>query len=346
MNAIDRYIDRLLLNHDCVVVPGFGGFITHYEEADVDNASEEESVLFPPYRTVRFNQALTEDDGLLVHAYMTAHDTTYIAATQQMQLDLAQLMQALATEGCYTLENIGTLRQDLSGRITLETDEAGIATPGLYGMGSLTVQPVQSLLRQRQAHQAVQQTTLLPIVPAPERKEGSAGADVETVVVRVHRRWIDVAYAAAAAAILFFLLSYPAMRSTADKEDTIVAGLQRSQESTSPSKQATAKQEATPKKSAKPKASKKKPAPAKQPAAAPRPMTHTIVLACYVSERNANIYMDRLAQQGFRECRYDATGKVSRILYSAYPDEQAAQQALHALRGQSREFAEAWVMHL
>lgn len=335
MNTLDQHIEQLLLTHECVVVPGFGGFITHYVQADADNLADDESVLYPPFRTVRFNQDLTDDDGLLIHAYMTADDTTYIAATQQMQIDLARLLAQLATQGSYTLDNIGTLRQDLAGHITLDADEAGIATPKLYGMGSLTLQPVDSLMQQRQVQQAIRQTTILPIVPAPQQDDKTAE---DPIVVKIHRRWVDIAISAAAAVILFVLLAYPTMQRPAQHEDTIVAGQ-------FPKTSNTAKQTAqSPKTKQTPAPKTKKPAtkPAPQPARLP----YTIVLACYVSERNANIFIERLAQKGLREARYDKSGRISRILYSAYPDEPTAQQALRQLRGQSPEFAEAWIMHL
>jgi cell division septation protein DedD len=70
----------------------------------------------------------------------------------------------------------------------------------------------------------------------------------------------------------------------------------------------------------------------------------TIVLATYVSQESAERYIKTLAKDGFGEARYVKNGKVSRILYSNYADETAAQQALTSLRKQSSEFAEAWIL--
>ena len=74
MIELSRHIESLMLNHDCVIVPGLGGFITQYMHA---RYIAEEGLFLPPYRSVGFNQQLTFNDGLLVQSYMQAYDTSY-----------------------------------------------------------------------------------------------------------------------------------------------------------------------------------------------------------------------------------------------------------------------------
>ena len=45
------------------------------------------------------------------------------------------------------------------------------------------------------------------------------------VVIKVNRRWIDFGISAAAAIILFFCLSYSAMKEVATETDTVIAAL-------------------------------------------------------------------------------------------------------------------------
>ena len=67
MIELSRHIESLLLHHDCVIVPGLGGFGTQYVPA---RRIEEEFLFLPPYRSVGFNQQLVLNDGLLVQSYM------------------------------------------------------------------------------------------------------------------------------------------------------------------------------------------------------------------------------------------------------------------------------------
>ncbi|MQO83477.1 SPOR domain-containing protein, partial [Prevotella copri] len=36
MNRLERHIEILLLSNDCVIVPGFGGFMAHHVDARYD----------------------------------------------------------------------------------------------------------------------------------------------------------------------------------------------------------------------------------------------------------------------------------------------------------------------
>ena len=57
-----------MLDHDCVVVPQIGGFVTCNAPAKY---VEEENLFLPPIRTVGFNERLKADDVLLVLSYAT-----------------------------------------------------------------------------------------------------------------------------------------------------------------------------------------------------------------------------------------------------------------------------------
>ena len=53
MERIEKYIEKLLLTHDCVILPDLGGFVAHYEP---HYQSEEDHSFFPPTRSLSFMQ--------------------------------------------------------------------------------------------------------------------------------------------------------------------------------------------------------------------------------------------------------------------------------------------------
>jgi cell division septation protein DedD len=59
---LDKYIRELLLQHDCVILPGLGGFVANYKPATFD-ASQKTAL--PPSRHILFNPNLVYNDGLL-----------------------------------------------------------------------------------------------------------------------------------------------------------------------------------------------------------------------------------------------------------------------------------------
>ena len=58
----DTYIAELLEEHDCVIVPDFGGFVANYAPANVNSINHR---FDPPYRKISFNKLLVHNDGLL-----------------------------------------------------------------------------------------------------------------------------------------------------------------------------------------------------------------------------------------------------------------------------------------
>lgn len=79
MIELAKHIEVLLLDNDCVIVPGFGGFVTHYIPA---TRIAEENLFLPPTRIIGFNPSLTMNDGLLAQSYASVYDTTFPDATK------------------------------------------------------------------------------------------------------------------------------------------------------------------------------------------------------------------------------------------------------------------------
>ena len=74
MNELIKHIEILLLNHDCVIIPGFGGFTTQHVDSCYD---ESDQTFFPPKRTIGFNSQLKMNDSLLAQSYIEAFDLSY-----------------------------------------------------------------------------------------------------------------------------------------------------------------------------------------------------------------------------------------------------------------------------
>ena len=64
MQKITQHIVKLLHDHNYVIVPGFGGFVTNYQPAKVHPTS---FIFNSPSKSVAFNVNLTSNDGLLIN---------------------------------------------------------------------------------------------------------------------------------------------------------------------------------------------------------------------------------------------------------------------------------------
>ena len=357
MISLVRHIELLLLEHDCVIVPGLGGFIANH--ADARYTGSDEQLFLPPYRTIGFNQQLQVNDGLLVQSYMNAYDTSYPAANLQIEKDLEKMMYELEMKGEYELENLGTLKKGLNQNITFIAQETGALTPSLYGLYSYEMKSLKRVIKEKDIQRTLQAAANMHIA-----KNDVATLETENittkkdVVIHLDRRWLDFGISAAAAVLLFFCFSYLTMKGVNNSSDTLVASFPTIEKVTSKTNTTAAKSTVAEHKDAKStattiKAEKKESiktekteqgqAEESEPA---KTTAYTIVLATYVSQDNAERYIKTLAKDGFDQARYVKNGKISRILYSNYTDELTAQKALVSLRQQSSEFAEAWILEL
>ena len=133
MIELERHLEILLLDNDCVIVPGLGGFVAHHVSARYD---DRDAMFVPPFRTLGFNPKLKLNDSLLAQSYIEAYDLSYPEAMQRIESEVNEIRQHIDNEGSYEMRDIGTLYVSDNGNGSLEFEpcEAGILTPELYGL--------------------------------------------------------------------------------------------------------------------------------------------------------------------------------------------------------------------
>ncbi|MDD4848379.1 MAG: hypothetical protein PHR53_06435, partial [Bacteroidales bacterium] len=86
---LGKYIVELLQSHECVVLPGLGGFITRHEGATIHPG---QNLCTPPTRTVLFNDQLVNNDGLLAHYIADKEQIDYDVALQSLMFQINELL--------------------------------------------------------------------------------------------------------------------------------------------------------------------------------------------------------------------------------------------------------------
>lgn len=362
---IERHIEILLLDNDCVIVPGLGGFTAHHVEARFD---ESDDVFLPPLRTLGFNQQLKINDSLLVQSYIEAYDISYPEALRRIEGEVEELRQRLANDGYYEMTDIGVLEMNEDGNIIFTPCEAGILTPGLYGLSSFEMQPLMA--EESTASASSTQVQKPNVEPTPitttvfdqvrqkeETSANDAGQDTDndedaekTICIKVS--WLRNAGIAAAAAVLLLFVIFPISHSglknvnigdfngTSFFSKLMPKDSQMNNINISEIK-ASAKDSSRQSVKDSVKDIVKDSIKVIEPKV--KSDTFCIVLASCIPQKNAERYVEQLHKKGFDKAYAMVNNKMVRVIYGNYTSETDAYNDLQKIRSND-EFEQAWIL--
>lgn len=109
-----HYIAPLLREHDCVILPGFGAFLAHYEAARMD---EKRHLFFPPSKRLSFNREVNKNDGLLISTVVVERGMLYPEALQWVSTAIIGWQRELNEGRKLSFPGIGEIIPSAMGRL-------------------------------------------------------------------------------------------------------------------------------------------------------------------------------------------------------------------------------------
>lgn len=137
---ITPFIRELLFSHDCVIVPGFGGFIGNYTPARIDKVT---STFFPPVKQISFNRNLNHNDGLLVGRISEQLKVNYGDARIIVEEYVAGVRKKLQSGEKVVFDNIGNFINNQEGNVQFEPDSSVNYHLDSYGLESFQYSPLE-----------------------------------------------------------------------------------------------------------------------------------------------------------------------------------------------------------
>lgn len=171
-----EYISELLLHHDCVIVPGFGGFIATHVPAHIHPVVHN---FTPPAKEILFNSALKHNDGLLA---------TYIAQKEHISFDesLAVInkfvevsLQQLKDKGKMDILHVGTIILDSNNYYKFRQDTEQNLLLSSYGLSNFISPAIQREGIEKRIEKAFAENRTL----RSERKSSGVWAKVAMISV-------------------------------------------------------------------------------------------------------------------------------------------------------------------
>lgn len=184
------YIEELLYENDCVILPTIGGFIVNPTTAQIDFVEQQ---LCPPTKAVSFNPKLVNNDGLLVHSISQKQHISYKQAQSDLETYTRKIEGELFNNQIVHFNNIGKLYFNSDSKLEFVPDETNFLRAA-YGLPTISCAPI---LRSKDYLQQPQ-TAAASMTRRSKRKAA----------------WITPLRVAAVAAIFLFIFSLPYLRET------------------------------------------------------------------------------------------------------------------------------------
>jgi hypothetical protein len=134
MATMETLIGDLLLRHNCVIVPSFGGFVAKQVSAQIDFVTGKMS---PPRKSLLFNKQLLNNDGLLINEYARTNRLSFDAASDMLKKKIADWNRVLASGGRIELDRVGFIYFDEEKNICFEQDRYFNLLMASFGLGQV-----------------------------------------------------------------------------------------------------------------------------------------------------------------------------------------------------------------
>ncbi|HPE35052.1 MAG TPA: SPOR domain-containing protein [Bacteroidales bacterium] len=141
---ISKYIAELLHDHDCVIIPGFGGFVCNYQPAQIHPGQHS---FYPPAKKILFNKELRANDGLLASHAAIRQNISFEEAVRQLEETAQDFIFRIESGERIKLEKIGVLFQDIDANIQFEQDFTENYLKDAFGLSTFISPPIQRSLR-------------------------------------------------------------------------------------------------------------------------------------------------------------------------------------------------------
>jgi len=155
MNIATLIFD-LLQTHDCVIVPGLGGFLGQNQSAAFDATGN----LFPPKRVLSFNARLNGNDGLLVHSLSSKLEIGFANAQKKVHQFVETAYTLLNQNEAVHFDKVGSLNFDENGNLQFVQYKDQEVFSDYFGLKPIAPLPVE---REKPEESIIKEAKVIPI---------------------------------------------------------------------------------------------------------------------------------------------------------------------------------------
>lgn len=165
---LENYLKQLLYQHDCVIVPGLGGFVCAHKKIEFNVQA---GFIMPARKTVAFNQNLNNNDGLLANHLVQKEKIGFTKALENINAWVGRLNQILNEGETVNIDGLGSLSLNTEKKVVFVPFADVNFSTETYGLPKLDLgiktKSKASAPQTAKKEKAQKQEEPLPIPPRP-----------------------------------------------------------------------------------------------------------------------------------------------------------------------------------
>ncbi|CAN5351227.1 SPOR domain-containing protein [soil metagenome] len=162
--TIATHISDLLYRYECVILPGFGAFLTQKESAHYNEKSQE---FYPPQKRISFNSQLKKSDGLLANYVANVRKIKYAEAVYAISEYVGKLNLQLEKKQPVNLDNLGSFSISAEGKLQFEPVKEHYYLTEAFGLAKVQASVIKREVYKKQVQDLEEKA---PILFTPERR--------------------------------------------------------------------------------------------------------------------------------------------------------------------------------
>lgn len=135
MTEFYTFLEHLLYEHECVIIPQFGGFVVNAQDFQF-NAKE--GKIYPKRKCVAFNEKLKTDDRFLTTEWAKKQSISQKEASVEIATISKELKSQISTQGYLTVGELGAFTLNSENRLSFSPNpdfNADLSVFGLFPVG-------------------------------------------------------------------------------------------------------------------------------------------------------------------------------------------------------------------
>ncbi len=319
MKVLISHIEYLLTENDCVIVPGWGGFVVQHHHAMFT-----ETGILPSFREICFNPCLVHDDGMLISSISQTKGVSYSEARRLLNNELDIFKATLSQQEKVVFGAVGSFSTDYDQTLLFESIDSTITRIDSFGFAPLQMKTLEEI------HGKHKPTEQKPFA----EKEG------DIIHIRFSKRKMLRAVASAAVILILWVFSSPVgdQRSNASCAGLIsqieISKALKEQNTERPSVEIQKTDSILVQKPEKPAVRKDSVIINEQ---------YYIVLGSFQTEKAAERHQQQLIGDGISGVGVKKMGTKQRTYLKGFADKEEAMKYMNHIRNDRDEYREAWL---